>query len=319
METILVTGGAGYIGSHVVREFLKKNYQVKVVDNLSTGHLGRLKGLEIEFHQFGIEEEKKFLDVLDGVDGLVHLAGSKSVEESMYKPEKYIWNNFFGTSTILKCLRMQSIKSFVFSSSSSVYYPKPQGKLIESDLCQPISPYGYSKLLSEKIIEYVTGSLKISSVCLRYFNVIGAEKSSLQDTSDFNLIPKTINRLRNGLLPVINGQDYETSDGTCVRDYVDVRDIARGHVNAYEHSSTQQINEIFNLGSGHGFSAKEILDEIFKILQVETKVEVNARRPGDPPSLVSEISKAKNLLSWEPKYSLKEMIESSVDPFSRLG
>ena len=314
-----MTGGAGYIGSHVVREFLKKNYQVKVVDNLSTGNKNRVADLDIEFHQFGIEDERKLLDVLDGVDGLVHLAGSKSVEESIHKPEKYIWNNFFGTSTILKCLRMNSIKSFVFSSSSSVYHPKPQGKLIESDVCRPISPYGYSKLYSEQIIEYVTKSLKISSVCLRYFNVIGAEQSSLRDTSDFNLIPKTINRIRNGLLPVINGQDYETSDGTCVRDYVDVRDIARGHVIAYEHSSTRQINEIFNFGSGHGYSVKEILDEIFKTLHLEMNVEINARRPGDPPSLVSEISKAKNLLSWEPNYTLREMIASSVDCASRSG
>lgn len=311
-STVLVTGGAGYIGSHVVRELLGVGYKVKVIDDFSTGHHSRIASLPIDFFEGKFQDSSILTRALADVDSIIHLAASKSVEESMFDPEKYYSNNYFGTMKLINEACQWHIKRFVFSSSAAVYHPMPNVQLNEDSLVGPPSPYGLSKLLCEKLFESTSMVSQIQFTSLRYFNVIGSGAPNLGDTSTFNLVPKTLQRIENGLAPVINGNNLDTIDGTCVRDYVDVRDIADAHVRALENNSQSKSLVTYNLGSGQGFSVLEIIDTILKEIGKFITPEFGLSRPGDPQYLVASFEKINRELGWKPKYNLGEMIKSSV-------
>lgn len=311
-STVLVTGGAGYIGSHVVRELLGVGYRVKVIDDFSSGHRSRIANLPINFFEGKFQDLNILTRALVDVDSIIHLAASKSVEESVYDPEKYYRDNFFGTMKLINEVCQWQIKRFVFSSSAAVYHPIPNAQLSEDSLLGPPSPYGLSKLLCEKLFELFSKVSQIQFTSLRYFNVIGSGAPNLGDTSTFNLVPKTLQRIENGLAPVINGNNLDTPDGTCVRDYIDVRDVADAHVRALENNFPSKGLITYNLGSGQGFSVLEIIDSILKEIGVVVSPEFEPSRLGDPSYLVASFEKINRELGWEPKYKIGEMIKSSV-------
>ena len=311
-STVLVTGGAGYIGSHVVRELLGVGYKVKVIDDFSTGHHSRIASLPIDIFEGKFQNSSILTRALVDVDSIIHLAASKSVEESVFDPEKYYRENYFGTMKLINEVCQSQIKRFVFSSSAAVYHPMPNAQLNEDSLVGPPSPYGLSKLLCEKLLESTSMVSQVQFTSLRYFNVIGSGALNLGDTSTFNLVPKTLQRIEIGLNPVINGNDWNTLDGTCVRDYVDVRDVADAHVRALENNSRSKSLVTYNLGSGQGFSVLEIIDSILKEIGVVVSPEFGPSRLGDPPYLVASFEKINRELGWKPKYKLGEMIKSSV-------
>lgn len=312
MTKILVTGGAGYIGAHVVLEFLEAGYQVKVLDNLTTGVSSRISDLDVEFWKGDIQDEEIVKKASNGVNGIIHLAASKSVEESVRIPEKYFRNNFLATSQFMNFVDKSDLKAIVFSSSAAVYSPKVSGLLVEGDSSIPPSPYGRSKLMCEKIFQYLFDDFNLSAVILRYFNVIAARDRARADNSEFNLIPKTSRRVQSGLPAIVNGIDYETFDGSCVRDYVDVRDIARAHVQSFEYVLKKTEFQVLNLGSGKGFSVLQVLDEIYNQLGMDRNIQFEPRRPGDPSYLVADYMKASRLIGWNPTHDLRSMISSAL-------
>lgn len=313
MTLTLVTGGAGYIGAHVVERLLQEGHNVRVLDNLSTGDVERLKGFSIEFFKGDIQDVKVVKECLEGVENVVHLAASKSVEESVLNPRKYYLNNYMGTMKFLSVMSESNVKKVIFSSSAAVYEPIKNGLLDENSPTVPPSPYGKSKLMSERLLESMTCIEAVSFTCLRFFNVIGASNPNLGDFSDFNLIPKSLRRIQNGMSPVINGSSFNTVDGTCVRDYVDVRDVADAHVMALSAPQLAWDFEIFNLGSGHGYTVLEIISKLEEIMGSNLKPIFEDARAGDPPFLVAECSKIRRVLGWKPRYNLDSMIESSVN------
>jgi UDP-glucose 4-epimerase len=312
VKKILVTGGAGYIGAHVVIEFLEAGYDVKVLDNLTTGASSRINDLDVEFWNGNIQDEELVKKASKGVNGVIHLAASKSVEESVRNPEKYFRNNFLATSQFMNFVDKSNLQASVFSSSAAVYSPKVGGLLVEGDSCIPPSPYGRSKLMCESIFKYLFDDFNLSSVILRYFNVIAARDRERVDNSDFNVVPKTLRRIQSGLPAVVNGSDYDTVDGSCVRDYVDVRDIARAHVLSFEHVMNKKEFQILNLGSGKGFSVIQVLHEIYDQLGLDSNIQFEPRRPGDPAYLVADYMKASRLIGWNPTHDLQSMISSAL-------
>lgn len=312
MPLTLVTGGAGYIGAHVVSRLLIEGHQVRVLDDLSTGDLARIRDLPLEFINGRIQDKEILIESLKDVDYVVHLAASKSVEESMSLPSKYFFNNFLGTMELLSAVLHSKVRKFVFSSSAAVYQPVLQGYLNEESSTKPPSPYGNSKLKCEELMKLLSSVSSIAFTCLRFFNVIGSERPELGDSSSFNLIPKSLSRIAQGLPPVINGNSFETPDGTCVRDYVDVRDVAEAHVRTLCVDESDWRFEIFNLGSGNGYSVLEILSSIEKRLDKHLVPTILERRPGDPPYLVADYRKINAALGWKPSFDLDSMIESSI-------
>ena len=312
MPLTLVTGGAGYIGAHVVSRLLIEGHQVRVLDDLSTGKLERIIDLPIEFLNGRIQDREMVIQALKNVDYVVHLAASKSVEESMLLPTKYLHNNFLGTMDLLGVVLHSNVRKFVFSSSAAVYQPILQGCLSEKSSTQPPSPYGNSKLKCEELMKLISSVSSISFTCLRFFNVIGSERPEFGDSSSFNLVPKTLFRISQGLSPVINGTNFDTPDGTCIRDYVDVRDVAEAHVRSLRESEKEWAFEVFNLGSGHGYSVLEVLNSIGKKLNKNLVPESQEKRPGDPPYLVADFRKIQTMLGWKTNFDLDSMIESSI-------
>lgn len=312
MPLTLVTGGAGYIGAHVVCRLLVEGHQVRVLDDLSTGKLERIGDLPIEFINGRIQDKEIVNESLADVDFVVHLAASKSVEESVLLPHKYFLNNFLGTMELLSVVLQSKVRKFVFSSSAAVYKPVPRGYLNEESCTEPPSPYGYSKLKCEELLRLLGSVSSISFTCLRFFNVIGSEKPELGDSSSFNLVPKSLSRISQGLPPVINGNSFGTPDGTCIRDYVDVRDVAEAHVRSLGDHEKNWNFEVFNLGSGNGYSVLEILGSIENKLDTKLVPAIGDRRPGDPPYLVADYRKINAALGWKPNFDLDSMIESSI-------
>ena len=311
MSKVLVTGGAGYIGAHVAAELLRSGYSIRIYDDFSNGLHRRVDGEFRDIVEGNILDRKKLFTALDGVDAVIHLAAKKIVEESVIDPLKYYENNVEGTLNLLGAMAAKGVNKLIFSSSAAVYSPSEKDCLFEDDQTSPISPYGASKLLSEQLISSVGSAEKISNISLRYFNVAGSANSVLGDNSRDNLIPKVFLALKTGQRPQIYGTDYPTPDGTCIRDYIHVQDLAKAHVSALKKAEAGYLSQVYNVGSGKGYSVREIMNEISMSVGRDINPEESSSRPGDPPKCIASIKRIEVELGWKPESSLKEMIDSA--------
>ena len=311
MTKVLVTGGAGYIGANICKELLKHGYQVRVLDNFSNGLKSRLEGMNVEVIQGDILNRSVLISTMKEIDAVIHLAAKKSVEESVQSPIKYYENNFSGTLNIIAAMSANNVKRIVFSSTAVVYKSGGPNSLSESDPKEPLSPYAQSKLLSEDVLTLALSSDQISSVSLRYFNVVGAGGSGLGDNARDNLVPKTFAALKSGKIPEIYGDDYTTRDGTCIRDYIHVVDLAEAHLMALEVLNDRKVAMSLNVGSGTGYTVKEVMEQIKKSSRIDFIPNIRPRRAGDPETLIANIESIKKELGWHPRLGLAEMIESS--------
>ena len=317
-EVWLITGGAGYIGSHTADEFLSAGKSIVIYDSLYKGLTSRIDYLnkkhktQIPFVQADICDYATFEKTLSDykITGIVHTAALKSVEESMSKRDQYLEVNYTATTKILDIAKKRGVNKFIFSSTAAVYgSPDSIQPCKEDAVTNPISPYGESKLLAEaKVAEFakIDGNIATS---LRFFNVVGCADLALLDNSTENLVPIVINNLASKKPIKIFGSGYPTPDGTCVRDYVDVRDIAIAHLLAADAKSALPTE--INVGTGRGASVKEIIDLVLGAShQKDAEVITTDGRPGDPAFLCADVSLAKSALKFQSKYSLKESVES---------
>jgi len=311
MSKVLVTGGAGYIGAHVAAELLKSGYSIRIYDDFSNGLHRRVDGKFRDIVDGDMLDRVKLLAALDGIDAVIHLAAKKAVEESVKDPLKYYENNVGGTLNLLGAMAAKGVKQLVYSSSAAVYSPNDKEAVLEDDPTAPLSPYGASKLLAEQLISSVGSAEQISNISLRYFNVVGSNIAEFGDNSKDNLVPKVFLALKNGKRPQIYGSDYPTPDGTCIRDYIHVQDLALAHLAALKKVESGYISQVYNVGSGKGYSVKEMMDQISKSLGRDINPEVSQARAGDSPKLIASIDKIKEQLGWSPKASLEEMIDSA--------
>jgi len=312
---ILVIGGAGYIGSHVVKELLSQNKKVVVLDNLSTGFRFAVDSRAI-FIEGELGNENQLRELFDEytISAVMHFAANSLVGESVINPMKYYLNNVSSTLKLLSVMKEYNINNFVFSSTAATYGLTEVPLITEGTPVQPINPYGQSKLMIEQILSDLHQADGLNYVTLRYFNAAGSHPDeSIGENHDpeTHLIPIVLQHL-NGRREHITvyGQDYDTTDGTCIRDYIHVCDLANAHILALDGLLTKTISkEIFNLGNGKGFSVKEIIKTAEQITGVEANVIIGTRREGDPAQLVASSEKIQRELGWVPKYSLKEIIQ----------
>ncbi|MBU7475315.1 UDP-glucose 4-epimerase GalE [Lactiplantibacillus pentosus] len=314
---ILVLGGAGYIGSHTVDYLVEKGNKVVVIDNLVTGHQEAVHP-DATFYR-GDVRDKAFLDnVFDEEDitGVIHFAAFSVVPESMVKPLKYFNNNTVGMITLLEVMQAHGVKRIVFSSTASTYGTPERIPVAESDAQKPINPYGASKLMMEEIMHWADIAYGIKFVALRYFNVAGAklDGSIGEDHGPETHLVPIIMQVAQGTRPELQifGDDYDTADGTNVRDYVHVIDLADAHMLALNYLNEGNDSTAFNLGSSTGFSNRQILEAAREVTGREIPAKIGPRRAGDPDTLVAASSKARDVLKWTPRYDdVHEIIRSS--------
>jgi UDP-glucose 4-epimerase len=311
MSRVLVVGGAGYIGAHVCDVLVQSDYQVRIYDDFSNGLRRRVDGKFNDIVIGDILDRKTLIDALDGIDSIIHLAAKKAVGESVENPLKYYENNVGGTLNLLAAMSAKSVKKIVFSSSAAVYSPNDKPAIEEVDATVPLSPYGETKLLSEQLIAKTSIADSFSAVSLRYFNVVGATKPEFGDNSKDNLVPKVFTAFKEGKRPEIFGNDYPTKDGTCIRDYIHVGDLAEAHLLALKKAESSMLNEVYNVGSGTGYSVKEMMDQMAQSMKVDLNPIISGRREGDSPQLIASVKKIEQDLGWRPRSTLTEMIDSS--------
>lgn len=310
-KTVLVTGGAGYVGSHCAKAFAQAGWRIVTFDNLSRGHRDLVKwGPLIE----GDLLDRAALDdafETEKPDAVAHFAALAYVGESMQSPDTYYRNNVLGTMTLLDAMRAARVGQLVFSSSCATYGIS-NDLITETTPQQPINPYGETKLICEKMIRDYGAAYDLRSVMLRYFNAAGCDPEG--DTGERHnpephVIPRAIRGAIDGTFTFkIFGGDYDTPDGTCVRDYVHVSDLADAHARALDYLAKGGETDVFNLGTGRGYSVKELANAVSKVAGREVPQIIADRRPGDPPRLVASADKARDILGWQPQYSDLETI-----------
>lgn len=310
---ILVVGGAGYIGSHMVKRLIADHHQVVVVDNLSTGYRDAV--LTESFYEVDIADQINLSKVFSQhkFDAVFHFASFIQVGESVKDPAKYYRNNVAATLSLLEVMVKFEVKHFVFSSTAAVFGNPQYSPIDEKHPKEPINPYGQSKLMVEKMLEDFDRAYGLKSVSLRYFNAAGADPEGElgeRHIPETHLIPLVLQAAsgRSESISVF-GQDYETLDGTCVRDYIHIVDLADAHVKAIDYLKKGNASSaVFNLGNGKGFSVKEIIEASQKVTGKKIPVKYGDRRSGDPPTLVADATLAKKILGWKPKYTKIEDI-----------
>ncbi len=315
---ILVLGGAGYIGSHTVYELTDAGEDVVIIDNLETGYKEAVHP-KAKFYQ-GDLRDRAFVDsVLDqetGIDAVIHFAANSLVGESMTNPLKYYDNNLCGTKTMLESMVAHGIDKIVFSSTAATYGEPEKTPILETDRTEPTNTYGETKLSMEKMFKWVGKAHGLRFVSLRYFNACGAHKSGEigeAHNPETHLIPLIL-QVPNGKREAISifGTDYPTKDGTCVRDYIHVTDLAQAHILAVKYLMEGNESDIFNLGNGIGFTVKEVIETAKEVTQKPIKAVEEGRRAGDPAVLIASSEKAKKVLGWKPEHAgLHEIIESA--------
>lgn len=313
--TILVTGGAGYIGSHAVLALKAKGYDVVILDNLVYGHRDIVENnLKAELIN-GDTRDRALLDQLfqtRSISAVMHFAAYAYVGESVSNPAKYYHNNVVGTLTLLEAMQQAGVNKFVFSSTCATYGIPESFPISETHPQYPINPYGASKLMVERILQDFDPAYQLKSVIFRYFNAAGADpqgRTGEDHQPETHLIPLillTALGKRNAIK--IFGTDYPTRDGTCIRDYIHVTDLAQAHVLGLEYLLDGGASEIFNLGNGNGFTVREMIATAKAVTQQDFTVEETARRPGDPAMLVGSSEKARQILNWKPEYADLEQI-----------
>ncbi|MEU6823768.1 UDP-glucose 4-epimerase GalE [Streptomyces atriruber] len=320
--TWLITGGAGYIGAHVVRAMTEAGERAVVYDDLSTGIAERVPAgvpLVVGSVLDGDRLTRAFRE--HAVTGIVHLAGKKQVGESVERPLHYYQENVEGLRVLLDAVAASDdVAHFVFSSSASVYGMPDVDLVTEETPCLPMSPYGETKLAGEWLVRAVGRAHGLTTASLRYFNVAGTASADLVDTGVFNLVPMVFEKLTAGEAPRIFGADYPTPDGTCVRDYIHVVDIAEAHVAAARRlaSAAPGTDLTLNIGRGEGVSVREMTDLINEVTGHDTPAEVTARRPGDPARVVAAADRIATELGWSAKRDVRDMIASAWEGWVRL-
>ena len=312
--TWLITGGAGYIGGHVVRQLADAGERVVVLDDLSSGDPGRLPaGVPLAV---GSTLDRAALDAAirdHGVTGVLHVAAKKQVGESVAEPLLYYRENVEGLRTVLAAAVEGGVRRVLFSSSAAVYGMPDVDVVTEDTPCAPINPYGETKLIGEWMLRAATRAYGLSTVSLRYFNVAGAASPELADDGATNLVPMVFRRLTDGLPPLVFGDDYPTPDGTCIRDYIHVEDIASAHVAAVRRldAAEEPLSLALNIGRGEGVSVHEMLEAIARVTGHTVAPEVTPRRPGDPARVVAAADLIRKELGWSARYGVDEMIASA--------
>ena len=318
---ILVTGGAGYIGSHCVMALLEQNNDVVIFDNLSTGHIETVETLKkygpVEFQKGDLTNFDDINSVFKNydIDKVVHFAAFSQVGESVVNPQKYYINNVCGMINLLRAMLENNVKKIVFSSTAATYGEPVYIPIDEKHPQNPINPYGQTKLMIEKIMDDYDKAYDLKSVRLRYFNVAGADsKSRIGEWHDpeTHLIPNILkSTFNNGKTFQMFGDDYDTKDGTCVRDYINVEDLAQAHFLALKYLDNGGETNYFNLGTNDGNTVKEVFSACEKVTEKTIPVEIKSRRAGDPASLVADNRKAKEILNWLPEHLLEESIKTA--------
>lgn len=315
---ILVTGGAGYIGSHVVRMLTSAGQSVVVLDNLSTGFADAVKGAELIVGDTGDQVLVSKLLKEHEVETVIHFAAHTIVPESVENPLKYYGNNTCCTRSLLECCSAAGVKHFIFSSTAAVYGIPDGPECTEESPLSPINPYGTSKLMSEMMLRDLGLATDMRHVILRYFNVAGSDPDAQigQSTENATLLIKVAAEVAVGKREqlYVFGTDYPTPDGTGVRDYIHVDDLADAHIKALEYLQQGGDSATLNCGYGHGFSVREVIDAVNRVNGTPIKVQEEPRRAGDPPALIAKAEKARSLLKWEPRYDdLDFIVKTSLD------
>jgi UDP-glucose 4-epimerase len=314
---VLVTGGAGYIGSTATAILLENGYEVTVLDDCSTGH-AELVAPGAKFVKGSLLEKSDVAQALDGVDAVLHFGAKSLVGESVLKPEIY-WNtNVSGTRILLELMREKSIKKIVFSSTAATYGEPKRTPITEEDETKPTNPYGSSKLAVDYMLTSEAIAYGLAAISLRYFNVAGAYKSkngwlTENHNPETHLIPNTLRASEANPLKIF-GNDWPTADGTCIRDYVHVTDLIEAHISALKNVESGK-HSIINLGSGGGYSVNEVVAAAAKAVGRPIAAKVTDRRPGDPAVLIADITKASEVLGWKPTRNLEVMVKDAWESF----
>jgi UDP-glucose 4-epimerase len=313
-STFLVIGGAGYIGSHLVKALIEQQQQVVIVDNLSAGSASAVLGGELIIHDF---DDREFLDSLFSktkFDGVFHFASQIVVSESVKDPGKYYRANTAATLTLLEAMRDHKVGPLVFSSTAAVYGEPLYTPINEQHPTNPLNPYGRSKLMVEHMLADFASAYGQKYIALRYFNAAGADPQARigeRHDPETHLIPLALQAISGKRPPLqLFGQDYDTPDGTCIRDYIHVDDLASAHILAINHLNNGGESGVFNLGSNHGYSVNEVIQTAAQVTGKAVPLTYAPRRPGDPATLVADAALAKKVLGWQPKYTdLNQIIQ----------
>ena len=317
MPNILVTGGAGYIGSHTVHLLRGRGYNVTVIDDLSRGHRHNVEGAA--FYQANLLDTNAVAEVMqrERFDAIVHFAAYIAVGESTQKPELYFTNNVSGSISLFTAMERAGIKRIVFSSTAAVYGTPERVPILEDFPYAPLSPYGESKIMVEKILGWLDEFKSVRSICLRYFNACGAEPGSglgEEHDPETHLIPLLLRAVQTGKPVTIFGEDYPTPDGTCIRDYIHVSDLAEAHIVAVESLLHDGPSNKFNAGTGRGTSVREVIAAVEEITGQKVPYTVGPRRAGDPAELVANSDKLQKTLGWTPHYTdIREVVRTAWD------
>jgi UDP-glucose 4-epimerase len=322
MPKVLVTGGAGYIGSVTAHLLKRRGYGVVVVDDLSRGYEHNVRGLP--FHKLNLAETAALADLLsrEPVDAVIHFAAHSMVGESTRKPELYFLNNDGGSASLLSAMIQANVKRLVFSSTAAVY-GTPRIVPIPEDLpFDPVNPYGESKVIVEKMLKWLDVCSGLRSIALRYFNACGADPQSglgEEHSPETHLIPLLLRAVVSGQPMTVFGDDYDTPDGTCIRDYIHVTDLAEAHMAAIEKLLAGGASDVFNVGTGAGQSVLEVMKAVEHVTGRKVPHEIGPRRAGDPAVLVANSDKLKRTLGWKPKFPEITGIVATAWQFQQRG
>ena len=314
--SILVAGGAGYIGAHVVRLLLERGDEVIVVDDLSYGSPERVKGATlVELDVASGQAPERLTEVMKehGVTAVIHFAARKQVGESVARPAWYYQQNVGGLANMMLAMEAAGVDQMIFSSSAAVYGMPPIEVVPEDIDCHPINPYGETKLIGEWMMADAETAWGLRWAGLRYFNVAGAGWDDLGDMATLNLIPMVLDRLSRGETPKIFGTDYPTPDGTCIRDYIHVRDLAVAHIAALDYlaGGRDMAEHVFNVGTGKGSSVREVVSKVIAATGLDVEPEELDRRAGDPPQLIGDAQRIGAVLGWRAEHDLDDIVASS--------